>query len=235
MTLNNIAMSVILMSSLIFTFASANTCGARCNRDSDCYQGGFVQCGKCNLYQGTLGYKTCYNNRPEPPTPAPAHDYFPIGGSCSNWCRSDRDCQNGGFNPCGKCGHYAGTIMYQRCYQPDQKRDRLLENTCGASCDSDRDCNQGGGFLECGKCNLYQGTLGYKTCYNDQQPEPPTPAPTHDYFPHGGSCRNKCETNADCQNGGFNPCGKCGQVEGTEMYHVCYQPTDEGRNLRGSM
>jgi hypothetical protein len=302
--LNKITTVAILMASLLFTTASANTCGAYCNNDSDCYQGGVVECGKCNLYQGTLGYKTCYNDRPEPPseppTPAPtAYNFFPEGGSCKQECITNADCQHGGFNPCGECGQLEGTEMYHVCYQPQQEDEdegslrklgacgsscesnhdcgfeagsaacrrcnldlgtngyktcmdyepeadsptsslthegsRHLDS-CGASCDSDSDCHQGG-FITCGKCNLYQGTLGYKTCYNDE-PEPPTSAPTtsHNFFPIGGSCRNSCKSNADCQHGGFNPCGKCGQVPGTEMYHVCYQPDNEGRRrLRGSM
>jgi hypothetical protein len=240
MSLNKITTVVILMVSLLLAFASANTCGAYCNNDSDCYQGGYVECGKCNLYQGTLGYKTCYNEQPEsePPTPAPTtHNFFPEGGSCRQECTTNADCQNGGFNPCGECGQMEGTEMFHLCYQPQEADDegsRRLDS-CGASCDSDSDCYQGG-VITCGTCNLWQGTLGYKTCYNDE-PEPPTPAPTsHDFFPIGGSCRNTCESNADCQNGGFNPCGKCGQEQGTEMYHVCYQPNNEGRRrLRGSM
>ena len=32
------------------------------------------------------------------------------------------------------------------------------------------------------------------------------------------------EKNSDCQIGGFNPCGSCGQIIGTEMYHLCYSP-----------
>ena len=246
MTLSNktaIMVVIIVMSSLL-AFSSANTCGADCNNDSDCFQGGFVECGKCNLYQGTLGYKTCYNDQPEPPTPAPRStpsaepNFFPFAGSCKQECTTNADCQNGGFNPCGECGQLEGTEMYHLCYQPDEDEgpSRRLDS-CGASCDSDSDCHLGG-FITCGKCNLYQGTLGYKSCYNNNEPEPtppPTPAPTHDYFPQGGSCRNECETNADCQNGGFNPCGKCGQVQGTEMYHVCYQPNNEGRRLRGGM
>jgi hypothetical protein len=112
------------------------------------------------------------------PTPAP-WNYFPEGGSCSNSCTSDRDCQNGGFNPCGQCGQYEGTEMYHRCYQPEEE-------------------------------------------------ESPTPAPTYNYFPDGGSCSNSCMSDSDCQHGGYNPCGKCGQYEGTEMYRRCYQPEDHG-------
>ena len=52
------------------------------------------------------------------PAPTP-WDYFPAGGQCSNRCTSDSDCQKGGFNPCGSCGQYVGTLMYQRCYAPN--------------------------------------------------------------------------------------------------------------------
>jgi hypothetical protein len=195
MSLNTkISAVVIFMASLLVhaAFAKGYSCGARCSTDKDCYKGGIVECGKCNLYRGTEGYKTCYNDEPPPPAPAPAptqHDYFPNGGSCSNRCKNDRDCQQkGGFNPCGKCGKYAGTQMYQRCYQPDVPT----------------------------------------------PPTPtPTPAPPHDYFPKGGSCSNKCKTDRDCRNGGFNPCGKCGKYAGTQMYQRCYQPDDNNRGGGG--
>mmetsp|Transcript_3282 Transcript_3282/g.7289 ORF Transcript_3282/g.7289 Transcript_3282/m.7289 type:complete len:201 (-) Transcript_3282:122-724(-) len=34
-------------------------------------------------------------------------------------CRSDRDCMQGGFNPCTKCGKYKGTRYYKKCYSED--------------------------------------------------------------------------------------------------------------------
>jgi len=58
---------------------------------------------------------------PSPTTPAPTRwDYFPDGGRCERSCTKNRDCQTtGGFNPCPKCGNISGTVMYQRCYAPE--------------------------------------------------------------------------------------------------------------------
>lgn len=102
--------------------SSGYSCGWSCSRDSDCYQGGFVQCGVCNKVRGTRSYGTCVErSRPQPPTPAPSpeHNYFPQGGQCKRHCTRDSDCQVGGFNPCGSCGQYQGTQMYHLCYQPE--------------------------------------------------------------------------------------------------------------------
>jgi hypothetical protein len=167
MTLIKTTTFLIFMASLLAYTSAHGGCGGFCNKDSDCYQGGYVECGKCNLYLGTQGYKTCYNHQ-----------------------------------------------------QP----------TCGMSCNSDSDCNLGS-WAQCAKCNLYHGTEDFKTCY-DNTPDSPTPAPTHNYFPPGGTCKNSCRSDQDCQVGGFSPCGKCGKTQGTEMYHLCYQPEDGARNLR---
>ena len=99
----------------VFLEHHGNTCGKRCHKDSDCFKGGFVECGTCNKVQGTHGYNTCIDTS----TPAPAPwNYFPEGGQCSKHCRKDSDCQKGGFNPCGSCGMYEGTVMYHKCYAP---------------------------------------------------------------------------------------------------------------------
>jgi len=178
----------LLMCLLAVASASGNMCGAKCGKDADCFQGGFVQCSKCNLIAETLGYKPCYDpNPPATPEPTqapttPSHNYFPKGGSCKNKCSTNRDCRVGGFNPCGQCGSTPGTQMYGRCFRPEPT---------------------------------------------------PTPKPKpaeHKYFPKGGSCKKSCKANNDCQNGGFNPCGKCGGSPGTQMYQRCYQP--EGSHRR---
>jgi hypothetical protein len=123
MTLNKITTVLIFMASLLALTSASYTCGARCNSDKDCWKGGYVECGKCNLYRGTKGYKTCYNDQPF------EHDYFPNAGSCSKRCKRDRDCQKKGrgYNPCGKCGKYAGTQMEGLCYQPDDNERHLLD------------------------------------------------------------------------------------------------------------
>merc|ERR1712078_14872 len=44
---------------------------------------------------------------------------------CNNFdapCRKDKDCMQGGFNPCTKCGKEKGTRFYKRCYNEDDMR-----------------------------------------------------------------------------------------------------------------
>jgi len=177
-------------------------------------------------------------------------NYFPAGGQCRKMCKKNSDCQVGGFNPCGECGQYVGTEMYQLCYSPKPDPDEeeivanvkqidnehmepldFLEhsggNTCGSHCHEDSDCWQGG-VIECGTCNKVHGTFGYNTCISDL-----TPAPTPwNYFPDGGQCSNHCKKDSDCQKGGFNPCGSCGKYVGTVMYQRCYapEPYDDAAN-----
>ncbi|KAL7482098.1 hypothetical protein ACHAW6_007781 [Cyclotella cf. meneghiniana] len=210
-------------------------------------------------------------------------NYFPSGGQCKKRCTKNSDCQVGGFNPCGSCGQYVGTEMYQLCYAPKpseedeeskdiedaadlpdffpsdlseevladflERRHRsagspdlssndasdnividFLEDTeedsqsgysCGMHCQKNSDCYHGG-VVQCGVCNQIHGTYGYHTCIEDSSS---TPAPTPwNYFPDGGQCSNHCKKNSDCQKGGFNPCGSCGQYVGTIMYQRCYAP-----------
>jgi len=91
--------------------------------------------------------------------------------------------------------------------------------SCGNSCRKDGDCWHGGVVI-CGKCGKYEGAEYYHLCY-----DPSTPAPTpFNYFPEGGSCGDSCESNADCQYGGYNPCEECGKYVGTLMYQRCYMP-----------
>ena len=52
------------------TTKPSNSCGQHCEKDSDCFHGGFVQCGHCDLtYAGTQTYKTCIE---KPITPEPS-------------------------------------------------------------------------------------------------------------------------------------------------------------------
>jgi len=169
-------------------------------------------------------------------------NYFPTGGQCERRCMKDSDCQKGGFNPCGSCGQLEGTEMYQLCYAPkpdeeekvvitDAQEEQFIESkdnsySCGKSCRKDSDCWQGG-FITCGTCNTLHGTEGFHTCISNDTPAPtvtPTITPGWDFFPEGGQCRRHCKKDSDCQKGGFNPCGSCGQFAGTEMYHLCYAP-----------
>ena len=219
-------------------FPTGGQCKKRCKTSKDCQVGGFNPCGECGEYVGTAMYQLCYAPEPTESTPAPSPwNYFPDGGQCSKRCKTDSDCQKGGFNPCGSCGKYEGTLMYQRCYAPEleeekeTKNDAALDfledkeesgNTCGTHCHTDSDCWKGG-VVECGTCNQIHGTYGYHTCISES-----TPAPSPwNYFPDGGQCSKHCHKDSDCQKGGFNPCGSCGQYEGTLMYHRCYAPEPE--------
>jgi len=192
--------------------------------------------------QNTSAFNNCVQDCKTAYTP---WNYFPTGGQCSKRCKTNTDCRVGGFNPCGDCGQYVGTEMYQLCYSPNPNTEdeeveadiaqQEIEETldflehsggsysCGKHCHHDKDCWQGG-VVECGTCNLIHGTEGYKTCISDS-----TPAPTPwNYFPEGGQCSNHCKHDSDCQKGGFNPCGSCGQYVGTLMYQRCYaSPNDE--------
>ena len=57
--------------------SEGNTCGDKCKKDDDCFKGGFVECGYCNLVYGTQGYKTCME-KDEEKTPSPTKD--PVAG-----------------------------------------------------------------------------------------------------------------------------------------------------------
>eukprot|EP00956_Cyclotella_meneghiniana_P015900 scaffold24714_cov43-Cyclotella_meneghiniana.AAC.2 len=51
------------------------TCGSSCSNDSDCFKGGFVQCGTCNKVHGTQGYNTCIDaSIPSTPAPTPSSE-----------------------------------------------------------------------------------------------------------------------------------------------------------------
>mmetsp|Transcript_28528 Transcript_28528/g.60469 ORF Transcript_28528/g.60469 Transcript_28528/m.60469 type:complete len:161 (-) Transcript_28528:73-555(-) len=99
----------------------------------------------------------------------------------------------------------------------------MESNTCGHRCYSDSDCHKGG-YVQCGECLLIEGTRDYQTCVGP--PPAPAPAPVHNYFPEGGQCRKRCRHDSDCQKGGYNPCGSCGQSSGTIMHHRCYSPEE---------
>ena len=86
--------------------------GKSCRHDSDCPSG-----THCNTVKGTEYYHTCFDNVDDDD----AWNYFPNGGRCSKSCRKDSDCQKGGFNPCGSCGKHTGTLMYHKCYAPNDE------------------------------------------------------------------------------------------------------------------
>eukprot|EP00956_Cyclotella_meneghiniana_P039190 scaffold167306_cov57-Cyclotella_meneghiniana.AAC.1 len=74
---------------------SGNTCGDKCKKDDDCFHGGFVQCGTCNLVKGTEGYGTCIEKEATPsPTKNPVAKpcpfiYKPV---CCDGVTYDNDC-----------------------------------------------------------------------------------------------------------------------------------------------
>ncbi|KAL9179874.1 hypothetical protein ACHAXT_007844 [Thalassiosira profunda] len=142
-----------------------------------------------------------------------------LSDTCGATCNNNGDCRPGGFVTCGTCNKIAGTRYSGQC----------VADTCDSHCETDDDCNYADEFSTCGKCDLeYAGTRTYKTCVFAPETEGPTPSPVpYNPFPRGGSCKKSCRNDKDCQNGGFNPCGKCGKgkgYKGTKTHHRCYQP-----------
>mmetsp|Transcript_34321 Transcript_34321/g.75514 ORF Transcript_34321/g.75514 Transcript_34321/m.75514 type:complete len:191 (-) Transcript_34321:192-764(-) len=137
-------------------------------------------------------------------------------GSCNLYCEDDSDCKldSGDWNPCNVCGTRSGTQFQNRCYS-------ALEDSagqCNLKCKKDKDC-QTDGWNACSSCGEYVGAQFYEHCYNPDA-NPQKPANDCDE----GQCCNHCNKNSDCQKGGFNPCGKCGQKAGTQYYRRCYDP-----------
>jgi len=117
MTLIRISSYLVALACMVAAVSAA--CGTTCETDEDCFTGGFIECGKCNLFEGTEFFKTCYDDSTPSPTPAPTeHNVFPEGGQCKQKCKVDSDCELGGFNPCGVCGKFEGTETFELCYQP---------------------------------------------------------------------------------------------------------------------
>ena len=95
------------------------------NRRGVCRSGDNNQCPRNERYNrnGNCVCKRGYSRnrrgvcRSEPaPSPQPQCNTF------DEPCRNDRDCMQGGFNPCTKCGKYKGTRYYKRCYNEDNMR-----------------------------------------------------------------------------------------------------------------
>jgi len=103
-------------------FPDAGMCQRSCRHDRNCMPvgGTYNPCMTCGQLEGTVMHHQCYAPAPSPaPTPTPEHDYFPDGGECGKSCRHDRDCSQGGFNRCMKCGQYEGSLMHHKCYSPE--------------------------------------------------------------------------------------------------------------------
>jgi hypothetical protein len=113
------SMSMPTLGDESYASASGGSCGHHCTNNKDCQKGGYNPCYMCGQYVGAQYYHQCYDPNQYSPTPAPTHNYFPDGGSCSMKCKKNADCRKGGYNPCGMCGQYVGTIMYRRCYSPE--------------------------------------------------------------------------------------------------------------------
>eukprot|EP00571_Detonula_confervacea_P002171 CAMPEP_0172326754 /NCGR_PEP_ID=MMETSP1058-20130122/57488_1 /TAXON_ID=83371 /ORGANISM="Detonula confervacea, Strain CCMP 353" /LENGTH=179 /DNA_ID=CAMNT_0013043615 /DNA_START=31 /DNA_END=570 /DNA_ORIENTATION=+ len=98
--------------------ALEDSCGHHCKKDSDCYHGGYVSCGKCGKYEGAQYYHQCYKDEHPAPSPTPR---TPSGGQCYKKCHKDKDCQKGGYNECDKCNTVHGTNHFHKCLSPDTK------------------------------------------------------------------------------------------------------------------
>lgn len=92
-------------------------------------------------------------------------------------CHRDSDCQQGGFDPCMKCGDERGTEYFRRCYGGIKRETPAPVpppppqcNTYDEPCERDSDCAQGG-FNPCTKCGKSRGTSYYKRCYDGSEQE----------------------------------------------------------------
>ena len=168
--------------------------------DYSCYKSGYPKC--CTKSKGN-----CPNNS----TP----DCECLPGSCSGseqdrgkrctrgdgTCKGDLFCQT-------STGSCSGT---GRCESMTTGCDRSLNQVCG--------CNGATYDNECEAFSVGVSVSKTGACGSS------TPAPTpHDWFPDGGSCNFRCSRDSDCQNGGNNPCYRCGTQHGTIMYQRCYAP-----------
>jgi len=218
---------------LVTDVGGAGMCNLHCKDDSHCESNDtYNPCTKCGTSQGTQYYQRCFS--PE------ANNGLGGAGQCNLSCNPNKgnsDCQmSGGFNPCTTCGEYVGTQFYHHCFNANAHHEEDCdpdymphgEGQCGISCNSNSDCRKGG-FNPCPNCGNKAGTIMYRRCFNpdaESPCEPPTPAPTPcvvDWMPKGqGQCGDECKSNGDCRKGGFNPCGNCGKVKGTEMFGRCY-------------
>jgi hypothetical protein len=180
-----------------------NTLDEPCESDSDCMQGGFNPCTKCGKSRGTRYYKRCYGGDEggegseflESVDPASSSDSADVdkaeeprsfslnaaeiallSAQCNTLgesCKRDSECQQGGFNPCQKCGDKKGTEYYHRFYSPDTDSPTAAPttppsqcNTYDEPCKRDSDCTQGG-FNPCTKCGTQKGTRYYRRCYGE--------------------------------------------------------------------
>ena len=92
------------------------TCATQCNNNSDCQEGGFVDCGTCNKEHGTQGYNTCIN--PPENESTVALEEFALGSATvkgATRCNNDSDCQEG-----ETCNKERGTPGYDTCINPPE-------------------------------------------------------------------------------------------------------------------
>ncbi|EJK63700.1 hypothetical protein THAOC_15629 [Thalassiosira oceanica] len=204
---------------------SADQCAEKCTREGDMSStlllyGFDYDCDddKCTCLYGTKwesGPKpnkhsrrnvACYGLEPFPPAPVPA----PQPPQCNTYnepCESDSDCMQGGFNPCTKCGKSRGTRYYKRCYGGDEggeESEFLQSGESGefapASDSADMDKAEKSSF----SLNAAEISLLSAQC---------------------NTLGESCKKDSDCQQGGFNPCQKCGDKKGTRYYRQCYSPS----------
>ena len=93
---NSLLFGFSIVSSQVENDASVmetNTCGSTCKSNSDCGNGGFLQCRTCDLqYEGTQTYETCVE-----PTSAPVPP-VPVGEDCGG--QRMRTCHRGSVPMC---------------------------------------------------------------------------------------------------------------------------------------
>ena len=90
-----------------------NTCGLSCENNNDCFNGGFVECGRCRLLEGR-DVKTCV-----PKNVAPESRGYEM---CGLPCEHNNDCKaeyEGTENRCMLCGQREGIFGVKRCVSWD--------------------------------------------------------------------------------------------------------------------
>ena len=201
------------------------TCAERCNNDSDCQKGGFVDCGTCNKVHGTEGYNTCIN----PPEEFYGSTVKALKGSSA--VKTD----SLSLSP-NKKGATKEPTVKTHAPPPSKKSKGPGPNPqppqCGASCSSNYECvslgeNQPPESEWCGECNLVHGTRGFGTCYNPSAEDDDDFAQPWTYPGGVGyTCAERCNNDSDCQKGGFVDCGTCNKKHGTEGYNTCINPPE---------
>lgn len=92
---------------------NGNTCGLSCENNNDCFNSGYVECGRCRQLEGR-DVKTCV-----PKNIAPESRGYEM---CGLPCEHNNDCKaeyEGTENRCMLCGQWEGVFGVKRCVSWD--------------------------------------------------------------------------------------------------------------------